>query len=560
MPGSIEKKISDYIDKLNAGKKPREHGSAGESREFEELSGVVRLVRCLREPEMPGADYPGRLAAAIASGKTRGAGSAKKRRVWIAATAAVAAMVVLALVLNFALPFAGNVNIVNAMEQAFSGVKAYRGILEIVSINEEGIETLQSRREVWADREGRYYVRELGGTGSGVITVNNGQKKWQVRPDDRIVSVFPAFPDPYRFTFELGNEVRQVGKALGTKVVGEEKIAGRAAVVIEVLPDGGLPYRLWVDKDTSLPLMKLGAMYNALQYRASYTEIEFCDAIPAGLMAYGIPGGYAEVDEYPEQMVGDIGEAGEMAGLVPRLPAGIPDGYSLESISVIDGPGIVRLSYISANGQNRAIILQAAARDEFRPVSTAVLGRIGENAAEVQSPVSEAVGILAEAGPYAGAAGISSIRWQASGVEYAVIGDASLGDLALFAGSVSDGLVQIPAERAEHEPGIPRVKVEVDMNMEENEQKSADNGHTPWKLDPVFVAHVFVNLMISPEGIQGEYPVDYAELKVISNNGIETVVEVSGDVTPIRRVYLEKLVRQDSTGIWTVVGYDPVSD
>jgi len=47
-------------------------------------------------------------------------------------------------------------------------------------------------------------------------------------------------------------------------------------------------------------------------------------------------------------------------------------------------------------------------------------------------------------------------------------------------------------------------------------------------------------------------------MEVVKNNGIEAVVEISGDNTPVRRVYLKRLIRQDSTGIWTVVGYDPV--
>lgn len=85
-----------------------------------------------------------------------------------------------------------------------------------------------------------------------------------------------------------------------------------------------------------------------------------------------------------------------------------------------------------------------------------------------------------------------------------------------------------------------------------------DAGHSPWKLDPVYVAQVFVSLKISPEGIEGEYPVSYEDMEVVKNNGIEAVVEISGDNTPVRRVYLKRLIRQDSTGIWTVVGYDPV--
>lgn len=56
--------------------------------------------------------------------------------------------------------------------------------------------------------------------------------------------------------------------------------------------------------------------------------------------------------------------------------------------------------------------------------------------------------------------------------------------------------------------------------------------------------------------IQGDYPVKYEELKILKNDGKDAVIEVGGNVTPIKKVYLKRLVRQDSTGIWTVVGYD----
>lgn len=106
-------------------------------------------------------------------------------------------------------------------------------------------------------------------------------------------------------------------------------------------------------------------------------------------------------------------------------------------------------------------------------------------------------------------------------------------------------------------PGFePEIKVPVNMELEQNEQKSVDAGHSPWRLDPVYVAQVFVSLKISPEGITGDYPVDYEALNVIYNDGVKAIIEVTGN-TPVRRVYLERLVRQDNTGIWTVVGYDP---
>lgn len=102
----------------------------------------------------------------------------------------------------------------------------------------------------------------------------------------------------------------------------------------------------------------------------------------------------------------------------------------------------------------------------------------------------------------------------------------------------------------------PDFVVEVNMEIEKTEQIAADSGSSPWKLDPIYVAQVFVSLQISPEGIVGEYPVQYEELELVKNDGVQAVIEVNNNVTDITKVYLEKLIRQDETGIWTVVGYD----
>lgn len=104
----------------------------------------------------------------------------------------------------------------------------------------------------------------------------------------------------------------------------------------------------------------------------------------------------------------------------------------------------------------------------------------------------------------------------------------------------------------------PKIEVPFDLKVEEETQKSVDEGHSPWRLDPIFVAQVFVSLKISPQGIEGDYPIKYEDLKLVYNSGSDAVVKVTKKDTPIRRVYLKKLIKQDDTGIWTVVGYDPV--
>ena len=44
---------------------------------------------------------------------------------------------------------------------------------------------------------------------------------------------------------------------------------------------------------------------------------------------------------------------------------------------------------------------------------------------------------------------------------------------------------------------------------------------------------------------------------ILQNRGITAIVEVGDSNSAVGKVYLKRLIRKDSTGIWTVVGYDP---
>ncbi|GAE89451.1 LolA family protein [Acetivibrio straminisolvens] len=320
-----EKKISEYIDKLNAEKMPKEHECPEDSPELMELMDTVRKVRSLKEPALPEVDYPKKLARAVGGQLWQKAVTKKRRWAWMAGTAAIAAVAVIVLMLNFVL-YSGRTDIVYAMEQAYKEVRAYHGILSIVETNLKGEETLQAMREVWADSEGRYYVKELTGFQKGLITVNNGEKKWQVSPEESQVYVFPAFPDPYRFTLELGNEIKDAKNAAQIKAAGEEPVAGRKATVFEVMPKGGETYKIWIDKETNLPLQRQSAMMNAIQYTVTYKSIEFSDNIPTELLSYDLPQGFEEIDENPELLVNNIEEAAEIAGFTLKVPENVPMG------------------------------------------------------------------------------------------------------------------------------------------------------------------------------------------------------------------------------------------
>ena len=119
------------------------------------------------------------------------------------------------------------------------------------------------------------------------------------------------------------------------------------------------------------------------------------------------------------------------------------------------------------------------------------------------------------------------------------------------------GLIDVIAKvDKEKSAKTPEIKVPYDISVVENTQQSVDDGHSPWNLDPVFVAQVFASLQLSPEGIVGDYPIDYEDLKVIKQTNSDAIVKVNSDKSAIAKIYLKRLVRQDPTGIWTVVGYD----
>ena len=90
----------------------------------------------------------------------------------------------------------------------------------------------------------------------------------------------------------------------------------------------------------------------------------------------------------------------------------------------------------------------------------------------------------------------------------------------------------------------------------ENEQKSRCRPFS--ETDPL-VTQVFASLLLSPEGILGDYPIAYENIEIIFNNGIDAIAEIKDKNSIAKYVYLQRLVRQDDTGIWTVIGYDPIN-
>lgn len=115
----------------------------------------------------------------------------------------------------------------------------------------------------------------------------------------------------------------------------------------------------------------------------------------------------------------------------------------------------------------------------------------------------------------------------------------------------------MPLDESEFKPIVPVI---VDVKEEEKTQVSVDEGHSPWRLDPVYVAQVFASMLVEPTGIEGEYPIPYDSIKMVGINESRAIAKINATNSAVEKIYLERLVRQDETGIWTVVGYDPVRE
>ncbi len=559
-----EKKLSRYIDSLNAGRKPVEHTRPTDE-EYERLLETVRQVRLLKEPEYPGEEYPMHLAEALLAGKTiKKANTHLIRKLVFAGTLVAAAAVLLFTVPKYVMPHS-NSNIVYAMEKAFDEVRAYHGVIEVIEKNELGETMIQATREVWADEAGNYYVKELLGSAAGMITVNNGDRKWQLRPEEQTAYLYATIPDPYRFTFELGQEIEEVKAAQMVKAAGTDTVAGRKASILEITPDGGDSYRLWIDQKTKLPLRRESAMQNAIQYTVTYSSIEFMDQIPAEYMQYQLPKGYQEADLVSEQLVSTLEEAENFVGFSLLMAKELPKGYGLIKLAVSKDQTAVSLYYSREDEGKTVVVKQSRATGDLKPAAAAVLARVGASTAEVIiNPTA------------------NSIRWQEEGREYTVLGEAALAELTSFVKAFTKGEVILPARLLESgqekqaedkssdvntdpdaniDPDVntdqePQVAVPVDLEAVENEQKSVDAGHSPWKLDPVYVSQVFASLLLSPEGIVGDYPIAYEDISIIQNDGVTAVAQINDDASIAAKVYLKRLLRQDESGIWTVIGYD----
>lgn len=553
----MKNRISKYIDSLNDERKPKDHGTIT-SNKYNELMDIVRSVKSLKYVEEPEAELEARLLNNVKAYSYRNIKKTSRNRVL--SYGAVVAVLVFIIVTGSL--FMSKKDIVKAMETSYNELKAYHGIIETVTINADGEEFIQGQREVWADEDGRYASYDLEGSYVGEKTINNGEMKWRILPNEKEVEIYSAFPDSYSYAFEIGNEIDNLRNALKIEELGEEKVSNKSSLKLGVTPKGGEIYYLWVDKETNLPIQRLTPMSNAIQYRVTYKVLEAVDAIPSNLLTLDMPKGYTELNKSSEQLVNSYNEASEIIGYDTIKVENLPDWVEVRSMTVDKDNKIFRIYYkvfFKEEGfYKNLILLQKEVSSEFEANPTSLQGMVNGNKAEYIPYLMEDSNFISYASTYGDTTNTGIIRWQEGEYEYALIADIEFEALVTIGEDICGKDIAFDSD-AEF-IFQPAVSVVVDYKVEENTQKSVDQGHSPWKLDPRYVAMVEASLMISPEGIVGDYPINYEDITISYNDGVRAIAEFKDVKSPVTRIYLERLIRQDETGIWTMVGYDPAID
>ncbi|HZD59339.1 MAG TPA: sigma-E factor regulatory protein RseB domain-containing protein, partial [Anaerolineae bacterium] len=369
MRQSVEQELDLLIDSLNQEQQPKQISN----RETAELLAVVRAVKSLGKQAEPSLDLGSRVYSAL--------GGRSRRRWALPSVAALVAGLLLLAAITTWTSFL-NRDVVYAMEQAIARLNNYYGVLEVHSKNASGEEWPIQRVEIWSEGK-KYATRQEDGT----LTVNNGERRWQVRPKFQEVAVLPLVPDPTRHEFDLRDEAKRA-RQYPHSVVGQETIAGRQAIKLKISPPGGLPYYLWVDAQTNLPLQLQTAMQNSLQTTYTFVSFEPDTQIDPKIFSYQPPDGYKVVEKDPGQLVATPGEAATISKITPLLPLTSPSRiFAFQDRIVLD--------------YGDTTIIETAVKGAFKPVTNSALGTAAGGPLEVWQ---------------------ERLRWRQNGIEIQVEG------------------------------------------------------------------------------------------------------------------------------------------
>jgi len=249
--------IDSFIDDLNNEKKPQAYEKNGDIRdeELDELFETIRAVKRLKKSD-------------FSENKVRKSKKTiKGRLITIGKIGAIASIFLLVFMGGsfFGLPFdlgkeseneskfqlLGNESVVHAMVKAYEQLNSYEGIIEIRSQEDGQMDSLHIIEVKYKKPNKFYAVHSYDGY--SYTQISDGEKLYTI--DSKEVVIDYSNPEKELWRYHIGNQIQELAQAREIKEIGSEIVAGRDAIVYEYRFSSEESFnRLWVDKETNLPL------------------------------------------------------------------------------------------------------------------------------------------------------------------------------------------------------------------------------------------------------------------------------------------------------------------
>ncbi len=282
----MPEKLSDFINDLNKEKKPGAYDSPVDE-ESEKLFETVRAVkRTQRSQEVQWEKLAGNLDENDTRKTQKEVKPKRTHQSFVRKISLVAVAAALILAAFVGIMDTGPLqegNIVHAVVRAYQDMEGYSGVVELTS-QENGKIDFKETINITYQKPWKYAaVHQFNDV--EVKNISDGERLVSVYPND--VTVDNVFPEKELWRYHIGTHVWELGKADEVKEKGTEMILGRETTVLEY-SYSDYYHRMWIDKETNLPLKKELKTYDDRSLVMEFKEIEINPEVDKDIFEYDV--------------------------------------------------------------------------------------------------------------------------------------------------------------------------------------------------------------------------------------------------------------------------------
>ncbi|MGI5820097.1 MAG: hypothetical protein ACOX9R_18585 [Armatimonadota bacterium] len=205
----------------------------------------------------------------------------------------------------------------------------------------------------------------------GKLCLIAGREQWDYTPSSGR-AVRTQVPPASEVMQARLRELETLAGRMKMQYVGRESVAGRAAHVVKVYTDRGLPLKkswLDVEKHVELKTQRFDSR-GEMRSSAYYTRIDYAPTFPPSHFSFSPPDGatVVEADRSTERMT--LEQAEQAVGFKAALPEYLPPGYHFcrDQAAVIEVKGNSTLWLSFTNGADTFSLFQREASGSLDPV------------------------------------------------------------------------------------------------------------------------------------------------------------------------------------------------